>query len=82
MRLGNNVTHHARPAGGDHQKLNCTIAIDPALDVIARRKEIDYISLVARGRPFESPTLLCCIYLNPTKGTGDSDRIEALRALY
>jgi hypothetical protein len=66
--------YFAKAAKGKHKKINCGILVSESIDITERITKTDYVSIIARGAPFETPTLLCCLYSNPSPKTGSHDR--------
>lgn len=68
------------PAPGAQRKQNAQILVHDSLVTSSRRAEVDYVSIVASGRPFEeTATLVACIYLNPHRDAASTTRENTVR---
>jgi hypothetical protein len=68
-------------APGAHKKMNAQICLHNSLNFKIRRRDVDYVSVVASGQPLSGPTLVCCVYLNPSGDAATTTRARAIESM-
>jgi hypothetical protein len=68
FRLKGYDCRHALPHLVVQDKVNASICVMEACPSTLRKQEVNYVSVVCSSQPFQRPTLLACLYLNPSAG--------------